>query len=714
MKRKFLKFFFPVVLLAIFAFTFYNSGKREKVLLQALSQSLSAGHFESHILDKQMSERVYNLFLERLDYSKRFLLKEDVKKLEKFRHLLGEEIKQTKYDFFDLSVQIIEQRIKETESVYQEVLEKRFDFDKNELFETDPEKLDFPKNSKERYARWMELLKYQTMLKLDRLLNIQETAIKDKDTTYKVLDFSELESKARENVKNDYKEMYRRLDKLTEKDRLSAYLNAFTGSYDPHSEYMPPRDKENFDIRMSGKLEGIGATLTEQKGYVKVSRIVPGSPSWKQGELKAEDLILKVAQGDSTPVSVVDMRLDDAVQLIRGKKGTEVRLTVKKPDNSIVIIPIIRDIVVIDETYAKSAILQLEGSSKRYGYINLPSFYVDFNNRNGRRCAKDVDIEIEKLKKEDIDGIILDLRYNGGGSLPDVVEMAGFFIKNGPIVQVKSRIGEPYILKDRDARIQYDGDLVVMVNTLSASASEILAAAMQDYGRAVIVGAPTTYGKGTVQRIIDLDQVVSNSYSDVKPLGALRLTTQKFYRINGGATQLKGVVPDVILPDVFGARDIGERELTNVMSWDEIAPAGYQKWPLSISNMDEIRLNSKSRVSDNEVFNKVKENSEHLKKQKDKSKYTLNLKTYRAEQKKLSEEAKKFNKMLEANTIINAFTPREDLKELTSGGTTKLNTTSPKGDLKDSTKLVARKAWLKGLKKDAYLEEAVFIIQDIK
>ena len=698
MKRKFLKYSFPVVLLGIFAFTFYNSGKREKVLLQALSQSLTAGHFESHTLDKQMSERVYSLYIERLDYGKRFLLKEDVKKLEKFRYLLGEEIKQTKYDFFDLSVQIIEDRIKETESIYKDVLENPFDFKKDELFETDPEKLEFPKNEKERYARWGQLLKYQTMIKLDRLLTIQETSIKDKDTTYKVLKFSEMEEKARSEVRNDYKEMFRRLDKLNEKDRLTAYLNAFTGSYDPHSEYMPPRDKENFDIRMSGQLEGIGATLTEQKGYVKVSRIVPGSPSWKQGELKAEDLILKVAQGDSTPVSVVDMRLDDAVQLIRGKKGTEVRLTVKKPDNSIVIVPIIRDIVVIEETYAKSAILQIEGSSKRYGYINLPSFYVDFNNRNGRRCAKDVDIEIEKLKQEDIDGIILDLRFNGGGSLPDVVEMAGFFIKNGPIVQVKSRIGEPYILKDRDARIQYDGDLVVMVNTLSASASEILAAAMQDYQRAVIIGAPTTYGKGTVQRIIDLDQVVNNSYSDVKPLGALRLTTQKFYRINGGATQLKGVIPDVILPDIYGAREIGERELTNVMPWDEIAPAGYQKWPLAISNMEEIKANSKTRVIDNEVFKKVRENSNRMKEQMDVSKFSLNIDTYRAEQKKLSEEAKKFDKMLDAKTRLNAFSLKIDVTEFAS----------------DSTKIKTAEDWKKQIKKDAYLEEAVFVMQDIK
>lgn len=698
MKRKLIRYTFPLALLVIFSFTIYNSGKREKVLLEVLSKSLDAGHFEYLKLDKNLSDKVYNLYLEGLDYSKRYLLKEDIRQLEKYHYILSDEIKETKYDFFDLSVKIIDQRIKETESIYQEILAKPFDFEKKEAIETDPKKMDFPKNEKDRHERWRQMLKYQTLLKLDNLMTIQETAIADKDTAYKVLTFTELESKARERVMNDYKELYHRLYQLDEKDRLANYLNAYTGSYDPHSEYMPPKDKENFDIRMSGQLEGIGAQLTEQKGYVKVARIVPGSPSWKQGDLKAGDLILKVAEGDNEPVSVVDMRLDDAVQLIRGKKGTEVRLTVKKIDGSIIVVPIIRDIVVLDDTYAKSAVIQIEGSSMRYGYINLPSFYVDFNNRNGRRSASDVDIEIEKLKQEDIDGIILDLRNNGGGSLPDVVEMGGFFIKTGPIVQVKSRMGEPYILKDRDSRIQYDGDLLVMVNTLSASASEILAAAMQDYGRAVIVGAPTTYGKGTVQRIIDLDQMISDSYSDVKPLGALRLTTQKFYRVNGGATQLKGVVPDIILPDIYGAIEIGERELTNVMPWDEIEPATYQKWQLPIGNMEQLQKSSSERVANNEVFSKVKENSIRLKKLREQTVYSLNLEEYREEQKKLNEEAKKFDKMLEADTKLTAKTLKLDIAEFEN----------------DSTKLASAKAWNKELKKDAYLEEAVYIIQDIK
>jgi carboxyl-terminal processing protease len=405
-----------------------------------------------------------------------------------------------------------------------------------------------------------------------------------------------------------------------------------------------------------------------------------------------------VAQASAEPVSVVDMRLDDAVQLIRGKKGTEVRLTVKKPDGAIVIISLIRDIVILEDTYAKSAILQIDGSGKRYGYINLPGFYANFNDRNGRGSAHDVSIEIEKLKKEEVDGIILDLRNNGGGSLQDAIEMSGLFIKNGPIVQVKSREDEPYILSDRDSRIQYDGNLIVMVNTLSASASEILAAAMQDYQRAVIVGAPSTYGKGTVQRFIELDDVVSNSYSQLKPFGALKVTIQKFYRINGGATQLRGVIPDVILPDLYGSIELGEKELDNAMKWDEISPATYTKWQIPVTNLPEVIASSKSRVLQNKTFGLISENADRLKMQSKVTEYSLNLKDYRDLQVKLREDGKKFDKMLDGDTKLNVSTLSDDLKAFAG----------------DSVKVSSAKAWQKELKKDVYLEEAVYIMKDLK
>ncbi|MBN1251181.1 MAG: carboxy terminal-processing peptidase [Bacteroidales bacterium] len=698
MKAKYIKFLLPAFVVFLFAFTVFQAGRKEKVLMEVLSKSLSAGHFEAYKINDELSEKLYNKYIDRLDYGKRYLLKEDIDKLKKYKFKIDDEINEGSFDFFNLSVEIIEKRIKEAEEIYPAVLEKPFNFEINEVYETDPEKLDYPKNEKERLERWTKSLKYQVLLRIDDLLTIQENAINDKDTSYKVLAFAEIEENARKKILDDYNELFRRINKQDENDRLSAYLNSLTASYDPHTEYMPPEDKKNFDIRMSGKLEGIGAQLQEINGYIKVANIVPGSASWRQGKLKAGDIILKVAEGEADPISIVDMKIDDAVSYIRGKKGTEVRLTIKKPDGTITVIPIIRDIVVLEETFAKSAILQAENSDKKYGYIYLPKFYVDFDDMNGRHCSKDVEIEVEKLKSENVDGIIIDLRNNGGGSLSDVVDMAGLFVKDGPIVQVKSRYGFPYVLKDNGPEIQYDGKLIVMVNTLSASASEILAAALQDYKRALIVGAPTTYGKGTVQRIINLDQMLESGFDDVKPLGALKLTTQKFYRINGGATQLKGVVPDIILPDIYDYIEIGERELDGVIPWDEIEPAKFHTWQNSIENKSSLVDNSKSRVQKSSTFNLIVENSKILKEQRDISISDLNLKKYREEQKLKNKKAEKFENLFKDNTSLKVSSLKIDLDKI----------------IGDTLKLADSKNWVKDLNKDVYIEEVVNILKEMK
>lgn len=699
MNKKLLQYSLPLILIGLFAFTIYQSGRREKVLLGVLTKSLEAGHYEAYKIDDRISGLLHKKYIENLDYGKRYFLKSDIELLEKYKYLLDDEINNRSFDFFDLTVELIKKRQDEVEGFYNEILEKPFNFNKRDQIETDPDKLDFPKNEKERYDRWRIQFKYQTLSKLHYFLTIQENAIADKDTAFKVETYEAIEIKARKKVAGDYKEMFRRLHQLNEKDRLSAYLNALTESYDPHSEFMPPKEKADFDIQISGKLEGIGAQLQEQNdGYIKVARIVPGSASWKQGQLKAGDLILKIAQGDGEPRNLVGVRVTDAVQYIRGKKGTEARLTVKKPDGSIVIIPIIREVVILEETFAKSAIIKNDNSDFKTGYIYLPKFYVDFKNRNGRHCSKDVELELEKLKKENVDGIVLDLRNNGGGSLQDVVDMAGLFIKDGPIVQVKGRYGKPYILKDKDSRIQYSGKLIIMVNTLSASASEILAAAMQDYHRAIIVGSPITYGKGTVQNIVDLDRMVKNAYDDVKPLGALRLTIQKFYRINGGATQLKGVKADIILPDLYGGIEIGERELDDVIPWDEIDAAKYSVWENTIKGLDLLKAESEKRVNNNKDFALVNENSARLIKQRDITKYSLNLKKYRAKQKKLKAESKKFDNVFKDETSMHIFSLKGDLDKIQG----------------DSLKLASAEAWRKQLAKDAYLEETMRIMQGIK
>ncbi|MEO1715046.1 MAG: S41 family peptidase, partial [Bacteroidota bacterium] len=377
------------------------------------------------------------------------------------------------------------------------------------------------------------------------------------------------------DVLKTFDDWYERLEKRKRSDYLSIYINSITNVFDPHTSYFEPIEKQNFDINMSGKLEGIGARLQSDGNYTKITSVIVGGPAWKQGDLKENDKIMKVAQDGEDPIDVTGMQLDDVVSQIRGEKGTKVILTVKKIDGSIADIEIVRDVVILEEGFAKSLILHTTAKEK-VGFISLPRFYDDFYDEEGRSCARDVATEIDKLKKENVRGIILDLRNNGGGSLRDVVTMSGFFIEKGPIVQVKARGRSPEVLEDNDPSVKWDGHLIVMVNQFSASASEILAAALQDYERAVIVGSTSTFGKGTVQRFYNLDRAIPG-YSELKPFGEIKLTTQKFYRIDGGSTQLKGVTPDIILPDMYSYIETGEKEQEYPMNWTQIAPVPHEQ-----------------------------------------------------------------------------------------------------------------------------------------
>ncbi len=731
-----MKFQFKIPLLAmtfllLLAFTNGSEdSQKDKILLQVILQGLNQVHYEPHELDDDFSEKVFGLYLKRLDYNKRFFTKKDVADFEPYKDDLDNEAAEASYDFFELSTKTLDSRIAQIEGFYKEILAKPFDFSKDEYIEVDYEKMDYAKDEADLKERWRQLLKYQTLSRLsDKLKQQEEGEEKLKGKSYK-----ELEKESREKVLENQNRFFKRLGDLDQKDHLSTYLNAITSVYDPHTGYFPPKDKETFDIEMSGRLEGIGARLQEKDGYIKVSEIVPGSASWKQGELEAEDVILKVSQVNTklaelsplaakmmlnylgkdedidfkdkkyqkidvnVDVDVVDMRLDDAVQLIRGKKGTDVMLTVKKVDGSIKEITITRDLVVIEESYVKSAIIEEGDAAEKYGYIYLPKFYADFNSTEGRSCYQDMKKELEKMKDENVNGILLDLRNNGGGSLRDVVDMAGLFIEDGPIVQVKQKEGNPHILRDTDSEVHYDGKLVILVNSFSASASEIMAAAMQDYERAIIVGSSATFGKGTVQRFIDLDQSISSDFNKFKPLGSIKLTIQKFYRINGGTNQLKGVIPDVVLPDAYAYIEVGEKEQDYSMPWDEITPADFEVFDHPIANREQVLVNSRERVAHHPTFQLIEENAQRLKKQRDESAYTLCLDKYNRKQVELEEESKKF----------------EDIEKPIEG----LKISSLKSDKasvaasEDKQKTVEE--WHKDLGKDVYLYEALQVLKDMK
>jgi len=506
--------------------------------------------------------------------------------------------------------------------------------------------------------------------------------------------FDELEKLAREKVLKQNRDWFTRLNQQEADDDFAIYVNAVTQAIDPHTNYYPPAEKDNFDITMSGKLEGIGARLQQEGAYTKVTEIIPGSPSAKQGDLTAEDVILKVAQADGEPVEVVDMPINDVVKLIRGKKGTEVRLTVKKLDGTTAIVPIIRDVVILEETFAKSAIIEEDGS--RVGYIYLPSFYSDFDNRSGRDCFYDVKAELAKLQNEGIDGLVFDLRNNTGGYLYDVVKMVGLFIEDGPICQVKSKQGLPKLHKDSDEGIQYTGPLTVLVNSFSASASEIFAAAIQDYNRGVVIGSKSTYGKGTVQRFFDLDRILDSKYDYLKPLGSIKMTIQKFYRIDGGSTQQKGVVPDIVLPDQYSEIEVGERLKDNVMPWTEITPANYDNYANLSSDINTLKGLSDSRIQNDATFKMIMEQSKWMKEQRDDTNQSLNYTVLKKEEEEVKEKGKQYDEIIKEISNMTVSNPKSDQPIIDA----------------NAEKKELNEEWLKKLKKDIYIHESINILQD--
>jgi carboxyl-terminal processing protease len=657
-----------------------------------LMSVLNQAHYHPLKVDDEFSEKAFNLYIKRLDVSKKFLMQQDVDALSKYKKNIDDEINNGSFEFYKLSADLISKRIKEKENWSKEILSAPFDYSVDEEYETDGEKAKFASTEQELKNEWRKMLKYQTVARLDEMLTGQEKAKEKKDTVFVEKTFDSLEVDARRKTLKANTDWFKRLNKLTTKDRFSTYINTITGMYDPHTEYFAPKEKKKFDQSMSGQFEGIGARLQSKDGILKVSEIIVGSPSFKQGDLKAGDEIHKVAQGVNEPVDITNMDMDDAIDLIKGKKGTEVRLTVKKPDGSFKVIPIIRDVIEIDETYAKSAIIN---NKKKIGYIYLPMFYADFTRNGAHRSSADMKKEIEKLKAQGVEGIIVDLRDNGGGSLQEVVDMAGLFIMKGPVVQVKDKSGKVHVMEDRNSEVTWDGPLAVMVNHGSASASEILAAAIQDYKRGVIIGTQS-FGKGTVQSFYNLDQYLLPQFDTIRPLGEVKITNQKFYRINGGATQLKGVVPDVVLPDPYAFIEVGEKELDYPMPWDEIMKAPYVEF--SSINYPKVKKSSSDRVKASSAFKLIEMESKDLKAKKDDTKYNLNLEKFRAEQKQLRESYKKYDELKVNIKNFTAELPAYDQEVLKN----------------DTVKMNREIKWTGNIQKDNYIFEASNIINDMK
>lgn len=665
---------------------------KEALLLEMLTFVIKNGHYDPANIDDSFSEQVYKRYLDYIDPNKRFFLQSDVDEFATYKLKIDDEIQMKQFNFFELTYNRLKQRNEEAKQIYKDILAQPFDFTIDEEIDTDYKNLAFPNNKEELKERWRKQLKLSVLSSIDDKLNIQEENKKNTSENkeeVEIKSFEELEKEARENTLKSLNDYFDVMDEVTRNEWLSMYLNAILEQFDPHTNYLAPDDKQRFDESMSGSMEGIGAQLRKKNDYVEITEIIPGGPAWKANELENGDIIIKVAQGDEEPVDIAGMRLDNVVKLIKGKKGTVVKLTVKKIDGSLKVVSTIRDKFEIAETYAKSSIIETDNG--RVGMIYLPKFYIDFETRDNRDAFKDVAAEIEKLKKQNIQGLIMDMRGNGGGSLSTVVDMVGLFIEEGPVVQVRKPNGKKDILSDRDPRIQWDGPLVVMINNYSASAAEIFAAAIQDYNRGIVVGSKHSFGKGTVQVMYSLNDLVRIKEED---FGAIKFTSQKFYRINGGSTQLKGVESDIMFPDRFTYVDIGEKDRENAMPWDKIEVAKFKKFNYNFAPIIE---KSNARIQNNEYFQILDQSARWISERQDDNKIPLEYNKFSQRSKEFKQKTKEFNVLKDYKNNLK-FLALPDEIELFANDTVLKN---------------KRDRWHKSLASDIYIDEAVRVLEDI-
>jgi len=688
MKRN-INIFLVSILIAFASCSFtsksFDDPDKDKLLMQLITYLLEEGHFEPKDINDTFSEGLYTSFLKQVDPFKNYFYQSDINEFETYKTDLDDQILNHDVSFFNLVYERLMTRIEDSKKVYTQVLGTPFDYDLEETFNTDYENKPYATSKSEMKDNWRKQLKFSTLSNYHDLVNDDEETKKSK---------TDFEVEARETTLKSFNESASYIDDLRREDWLTMYINAIAEEFDPHTFYFAPKDKDRFDAQMSGKYEGIGARLQKRMDEISITELISGGSAWRQNKLEVGDIIMKVRQEDELEaVNVVGMRLDDAVKLIKGPKGTNVILTLKKVDGTIEDLSIPRDEIELEETYAKSTIVEKNGA--KFGVINLPKFYIDFEDINSRNAATDVKKEIERLKAEGMQGLVLDLRNNGGGSLKTVVDMGGLFIEEGPIVQVRSTGEDKEVLKDTDRSIEWDGPLVILVNELSASASEILAAAMQDYKRAIVIGSKQTYGKGTVQNIVDLNRMIrSNTNGD---MGAFKFTTQKYYRINGGSTQLEGVKSDVVVPDRYSYIDIGEKDQDNPLEWDEIAPANYKLWESSFDYETTIK-NSKDRMDSSAEIKLIDDNARWIKTMRDQSVYQLNFSKYSQDLELNETEAKRFDVLSEYQTDLSFESLPYELPLMEQDSVFKIN----------------RTRWHENLSKDIYMEEAINVLSDLK
>jgi carboxyl-terminal processing protease len=680
---------------------------RHRKLLSTIGQLLESEHYSPRKVDDEFSKEVFDNYLKALDPEKNLFIQADINAFEKYKNTIDDEIHGADIKFTPAVDLMYEIRTQESTKIFDSIIKQPFNYAIEDSVLLEADSLAYPANEKERYDRWYRVIKYKALDKYVSLIeereNYKSKALAKKDTLgkskdkYVIKTDAALEVDARLSVEKAYRKRFDVVAKSLKKDkekRFEIFLNTITGLMDPHTDYFAPVEKRSFTEQMSGVIYGIGAQLGPDENGVKIASIQPGGPAWKSGQLVVNDVITKVGQGNEEPVDIVGYEVTDAVTLIRGTLGSEVRLTIRKPDGTTKVVALIREKIVLDEGYARSAVIT-KGADK-FGYILLPDFYANFEEEEGAKCSRDVAREVEKLKGEKVKGIIIDVRFNGGGSLYEVVQMAGLFIDKGPIVQIRNREGRSQVLSDEKPGILYNGPLVVMVNEFSASASEIFAGAIQDYKRGLVVGSTSTYGKGTVQRNVAFGKPLDDLGIQTE-YGAVKLTFQKFYRVTGSSTQKKGVAPDVVFPDEYEFLKYRERDNSAALQWDEMERAKYQPWS-SGNTLAQVASVANRKITSDTGTIKFNKNSQWVSTIMDRP-ISLNYDKYVQFKKQLLAVVKQNESFLKLKDTLQISALKADYDKFYNNP--------------DKTKQDRYQAWLKLLAKDIQINESSKLLNEL-
>jgi carboxyl-terminal processing protease len=685
---------------------------REGVLATAASALLGQEHVLARSIDDAVSKEAFHRFIEELDVGKTFLLESDVQKLARFETDMDDELRAGDFVLARKAATLIATRRRLVADVVARILAAPLEFTTNDSIETDPKKRAFCKTEEELVTRWRNVLKLQVLERTQELEDTLERrahpkpdakpvdpddakreAVAEKALGEIPTTFEGRRDKVQKQLATRYATQFTRLATVDKLTPAETFINALNSAFDPHTTYLPPAEEAELGIALTGRLEGIGATLREQEHYILVNDLVPGGAAWQQGKLEAGDLIMSVAQESKEPVDVVDMPIGKVVSMIRGPKGTVVVLGVKKPDDTLKTISITRDVVRIEASYARGAVLKTKGGGE-VGYVHLPGFYGESKKPGERNATDDMRTILTQLTKKGVTSLVFDLRGNGGGLLTHARDIAGLFVKEGPVVQTKDGKGGVEVLRDKDPSVAFSGNVVVLVDRFCASAAEIVAGALQDYERAVVVGTSATHGKGTVQAVIDLDQ---QTRTKGDPLGLYKVTIQEYFRVSGGSTQLKGVVPDILLPDPTSFVESGERTLPHAIPWSTINAVAFAKTPHTWKAAD-LASASTARTSANADLATVTKFATIMEARKDKTVKPLERGAWQTDYKR-------------AKADVEALDPKKrELKASMEVAPLATQEATPQ-DPRTQRQL---DKWKDGLARDLWVEETTRILTDMK